>query len=102
MSKLDNQARNILESNIDDVLKSPSVFEDTSKIMLQVLGIEPNLETTLSIVSGFLNGLIFGYYQIKEHRGMNEQEMLDFLTIMKRRVWEMRQAFIEARIDKGR
>lgn len=99
MSSLDRTAREFLEENIDDMMNRPEEFERGYREALQEMGIEPNLETILSFISGFLQGLVWDYYLRVKHREMNPEETKDLVKLMKRRAFELRHAFLFTRVD---
>jgi len=99
MSLLDSTARDILEENIDGVLERPEEFEQGYRKVLREMGVEPNLETVLSFISGFLQGLIWDYYLRVKQRNMNPEEIADLTKLMKRRAWELRHAFLLTRVE---
>ena len=97
---LTDEARSYLESNIDMMLSDPDWWERNISNLLQRQGIEATLETILSYISGMLGGHVDGFYQSHYSRKITNDEWLEFDQIMKRRAWEIRQAFISTRIKE--
>jgi len=100
MAGLDDRARIALESCIDDTFKDLEGYEESVSLILREQGIEPDLESILSFIAGFLNGLAHAYYLREYDRPMNDIELDDLSKIMKRRAWELRQAFMSTRVEK--
>ena len=96
---LDREVRGGLELSIDNFLKEPKESERMISIILRSQGIEPNLDAILSFIVGTAFGIVMTIYRIKYNRDMNSQEHANFLELMKRRAWELREAFIAARIE---
>jgi len=83
--------RTKIEKAIDSFLESPSEYEDHFKSALITLGIEPDLDTILAFICGY----ILGRDEFSKSFDWGE-----YLEIMKRRAWELRQAFVNTRIEK--
>lgn len=98
MENLDGEARIIVESNIDIIIKEAKKSEEFHRMILMEQGIEQNLETILSYITGFLSGIVSGFYLHKYKRNMNSNEEKELLKLMKRRAWELREVFINARM----
>lgn len=99
MKHLDNELRMILEKQFDDVIKEPKEFEEMFRSVLRDQEIEPNLETILSFITGFLTGLIDGLYLQKIGRTLKGKEIFELNELLKRRAFELRQAFMSTRIE---
>ena len=97
---LDEGARLIVEKNIDAVIQTPKKAEATFRTSLILQGIQPNLETILSMITGFLEGLVNSYYVHRHNRPMTDDEQNDFNTLLSRRAFEMRQAILSTRIEE--
>jgi len=95
---LDNEIRLSLEKTIDHFIKTPVESEKNASLILETQGIEPNLEAILSSIAGTAWGFTQAFYIVKYSRNMNEDELIDFYQLMKRRARELREAFIEPRI----
>jgi len=95
---LDTVIRAGLEKSIDDILKDIEDSEKTYSIILEAQGIESSLETILSFIAGITFGRTSSAYIIKHGRQMNKDEMIAFVQLLKRRAWEIREAFIRTRI----
>jgi len=92
------EARLSIEKNFDAIIKDPRLSEEKFSAILRIQGIEPNLEALLSFISGMLFGTTDAMYVIMKNRHMNYEEVIEFNKLLKRRAWEMRQAFIGTRI----
>lgn len=95
----DSEIRDIVETNVDNVLKDPKRYEKIFGTFLLMTGIEPNLETLLSYLIGYWVGLVDSYFFIKYRRFMNVDQRDELIKILKRRAWELRQAFMRSRIE---
>jgi len=98
--KLDRHLRVNLEELIDELIDKPKDYERVFSLMLRDLGIEPNLETVLSFIIGWLNGISAEHYRVNYNRSMNKEEVKALINLLKRRAWELRQAFISTRIKE--
>ena len=92
------EARTVFEKNMDHFINNAEDTELAISMSLQVQGIEPNLETVLSHISGFINGTIWCFYRINHERALNSDEIRDLLNLLKRRSAELKSAFISSRI----
>ena len=99
MKDLDEDARIMVEKNIDIVIKEPKKYEEAFRSILKVQGIEPNLETILSFIIGLLAGMADGIYVFKYERTTNADEKKELMELLNRRAFEMRQAFVSIRIE---
>ena len=99
MAKLDETVRMWLEKEVDIVIKDPKKIEEFFSLILRGQGIEANLETILSFLTGFLTGYIQAMYVIKYGREINPDELLELIKLLKRRAFEMREVFIGTRIE---
>jgi len=100
MAKLDDRVRMMLEKNIDTVIDNPEGTELSYRSMLTFQGIEPNLETVLSYLVGMLIGAADGSYVAYHQRLMSSDERMKVLELLKRRAFELRQAFLRTRIEE--
>jgi hypothetical protein len=80
-----------IEKAIDSFLESPSEYEDHFKSALTTLGINPDQDTILAFICGY----ILGRDEFSKNFDWGE-----YLDIMQRRTWELRQAFMITRIEK--
>jgi len=96
----DADARRALEQDVDSVLKDPRTVESNSTLLLRGVGIEPSLETILSYITGMITGRVHAIYRTKYNRELNRDEARELIDLLRRRAWEIRQAFIAARIEK--
>jgi hypothetical protein len=99
VGKLDNTARVMVEQIIDNIMQDPIVAEETYRFILKKQGIEPNLETILSFITGLLNGAVEGFYTFTHERLLNSDERNRLAELLKRRAFELRQAFMSTRIE---
>jgi hypothetical protein len=92
LSKLYGDVRVILEENISSIIRNPRAQFDFFVKMSRDIGIQPNPESLLSLISGFLWGLVHTYYATQVGREMDMDETKDFLELLKRWAPEMRVA----------
>ncbi len=92
------EARALFEKNMDSFINNAEETEFFILQSLQAQGIEPNLETVLSHISGFVNGTIWSFYHNKYHRFPNPGEVTDLIKLVKRRSNELRAALMSSRI----
>lgn len=100
MEGLDNNVRSLVEKEIDTILKEPKKMEENVRLALRLQGIEPNLETVLSSITGMIIGRVLQVYGSIYKRDMTRYEMMQLVQLLKRRAFELRQAFISTRIEK--
>ncbi|MEM2111738.1 MAG: hypothetical protein QXX08_07660 [Candidatus Bathyarchaeia archaeon] len=100
MTGLDRDARMILEDEIDRALKEPQTIERAYKIFLRAIGIEPELDTILSFMVGVVYGRTADIYALKYKRWPSQEELSEFIPLLKRRVAELRESFFKTRIEK--
>ena len=96
---MDDGIRTIVEKNADSAIKKPKVAERAYANILRSQGIEPNLETVLSFLMGHLTGIVDGMYVHKHKRLPTSDENDELNQLLKRRAWEIRQAFMSTRIE---
>lgn len=97
---MDNNVRSLVEEEIDNILKSPKETEEDARFVLTLQGIEPNLETVLSSITGMILGRVMQVYRLIYKRKMTPDELIELVELLKRRAFELRQAFISTRIEK--
>jgi len=97
---LDKELRSALEETIDNFLNDAERSERHVSDILREQGIEPNLETVLSYIAGIIMGWAMASYAVTRRKAMNTDEGNAVLTFMKRRAYELREAFIKARIKR--
>ena len=95
---LTSDARSLFENSMDVFIDDAKNSEDAISNHLKSQGIEPNLETILSHINGFMSGLIWYYYEANYNRTLNPDEATDLSNLLKRRAFELRHAFISLRI----
>jgi hypothetical protein len=79
-------------------LKNPYVVESSSTDVLKAVGIEPSVEAVLSNFVGAIIARVDTVYRLEMGRNMNSDELLELAGLLKRRVTEMREAFMARRI----
>jgi hypothetical protein len=99
MMEFDSEARVAVEQNVDAIIMDALIMEEAFSYTLSMQGIEPNLETLLSFICGGLYGLINGIYHVKHGRSLNSDEAKEVDKLIKRRAWEVRQAFMGTRMS---
>ncbi len=85
MEGLDRKARALLEKMIDGILENPKEREDIYSYVLSEQGIEPNLETILSFIMGFLTGVLQHFHITEYDRYLNPDEISELNELLKRR-----------------
>ena len=95
---LTSNARILFEENMDNIVDDAENSEIAISNHLKSQGIEPNLETILSHINGFMSGLIWHYYEVNHNRILNPDEQRDLSNLLKRRAFELRHAFVSLRI----
>lgn len=100
MPFLDPRVRNLLEETVDFVLKNPKEVESTFAFMLHAMGIKSNLEAILSFTTGLLFETVQATYATTYHRSLDKEEIFEVASLLKRRAWEIRQAFLFERVEK--
>jgi len=99
MDSLNNEIRTLVEKEVDNILKKPRKMEDSIRLTLSVQGIEPNLETVLSYITGLILGRVLQVYVSIYNREITHNEMNELIQLLKRRAFELRQTFISTRIE---
>ena len=97
---MDKTLRVYLEEAFDKFIREPKEYEKAYSILLRMQGIEPNLDAILSFISGYMYGCMIAYYIFTYDRKPTPEEDRAFHELMKRRAWELRQAFIATRIEE--
>jgi len=97
---LTDEARIGVEKEIDSMLKTPKRTERTFRYALKSQGIQPNLETLLAFLAGDLYGYVWGLYIHKYKRMLNQDENNELIDLLKRRAFELREAFVGTRIEE--
>lgn len=96
---LDREARSIVEQLYDEKINNPLKAEEECSLFLLRQGIQPNLEATLSYTLGYLQGIVEGFYLLKYGKHTNYVEKKNVETILKKKVGDLKQAFVRARIQ---
>jgi len=99
MGDLDNDARIAVEKSTDKMIKDAKNIDENYKSILIAQGIEPNLETLLSFINGFIFGIVSGIYLFKHKRALNSEETIELINLLKKRTFKLRQAIIYPRIS---
>lgn len=95
---MDENIRLNLEKAIDELLSQPMIIEERARTYLIEMGIEPSLETVLSYICGGLMGLVTAS-STGRHGSIRDQNIEGAITLLKRRAWELRRAFINTRVE---
>ena len=104
MSGLDKDTRIFIEEAIDDALADPNIISEFKRYLLE-MGIEPNLETILSYITGMIMGLAIGQLpiiRIKQGKPIKipKDERTFFLSaaseLLTRRAMELRQHLVKS------
>ena len=98
MKSLDKDVRMSVEEQIDEVFKNPEEWENVIREFLTEQGIEPNLETILSLLVGLTMGQAFQEIKHKFNRDWTKKEARAINALMKRRALELRHLFLSTRI----
>ena len=96
---LDREARLIVEQLYNEKINNPLKAEEECSLFLLRQGIQPNLEATLSHTLGYLQGVIEGFYLLKYGKHSNYVEKRELEKILKKRVGDLRQAYVRTRIQ---
>ncbi len=93
---MENQVRVEFEKFIDKIEKDPETYHQTVKNSLYIFGIEPDLDSILSYISGaaWTN---FEWHNKYLNIEITDEIENEFIEIMRRRAWELRQVFIRLR-----
>jgi len=94
--KMENEVRMEFERYIDKMIKDPEKYIQTTEKFLYSFGIEPDLKSILSYVSGNAWGQFYWHYRHLNIE-ITPQIQNEFKEIMMRRSWELRETFIRAR-----
>lgn len=97
--ELEDDIRVAVEKEIDKFLKEPKEYENAFRNILTAQGIEPNLETVLSYLTGVLYGFADGLYLEKYRRPMTLEEGEELMSLLRRRAFEIRESIIGTRIE---
>ena len=92
---LDRDIRLRIEESIDELIKDPKESYEGMAEDLAEMGIQPNLETTLAFITGFIYGLAEGRNIMKRGRVLNASEKEELFDLLRRRSWELRQEFVK-------
>lgn len=95
MSEFDRDIRLYIEERIDKILEG-EISEFGAKQMLTDLGIEPNLETSLSFLAGglFTRAIAMSASKYGKFR---EKDVDGAAELLSRRIMEMRQYYLQTR-----
>ena len=89
--------RDALEKSIDNFLENPQKNKMLFTEILKMQDIEATLETILSYHIGFLYGIITYQFSRVHGKVPNMDEMRAIMEIIKGRMREMREAYIDSR-----
>ena len=93
MVKWTAKEKDALERAVNDFIKNTKAFEEGISKDLITLGIEPSVDTVLSMYCGMIVGL-FSHSHLDEAREFIDEMM----PILERKAWEIRQAIIKERL----
>lgn len=105
MSELTGDIRLFIETQIDILFKDPNSLTNTNRA-LTTMGIQPNLETTLSLITGIMLGSALGMWLVKRSKEgksakPSEQELKTFTNevgeLLARRAMELRLHFSKSK-----
>ena len=94
--KMENEVRIEFERFIDKFIKEPEKYLQEIESFLHEFGIEPDLKSILSYISGNAWGQFSWHNKVLEIE-ITPQIKNEYMEIMKRRSWELRETFIRAR-----
>lgn len=100
MKDSETDSRSLIERTIDRILKDPKEMEKNIRWALGAQGIEPNLETVLSFITGTVWGGVCVFLHFRYNRTMNSDEQEELIELLQRRAFELRQAFVSTRIEE--
>jgi len=98
MVEIDIQSRILIEKIIDQAIKTPEASYDLFSEHLASMGIEPNLETALSYITGYVLGAVAGISVSDKLEGDALRTYMESVReLLERRAWELREAFSRAK-----
>jgi hypothetical protein len=97
MKGLSDDSKILLERVIKTIKNSIS-FEEVSKEFLTNIGVEAKVEHIISYFVGYLYGCIVNYYSSIYRRKLSMEEKKEFAYILKKRMPEIRESFMQKRI----
>ncbi len=87
---MDADMRNVIESNVDTILKDPAF----TKKALEGMGLESSEEHALAWVAGFMMSTFMVAFKKAKGRDPTVDEYREFKELMRRRTKEIRDAFM--------
>jgi len=100
MESLEDSVRLELEKQFDEFHKEPEGWEKLIKTFLIDQGIDPNLETTLSMIVGLCLGMAYKMIENKHNRTWTPKEADSISTLLARRSQELRHLFLSTRLNE--
>lgn len=100
MESLDDDIRLDIETQIDYIYKEPKKWESIIRGFLMGQGIEPNLETILSMIAGMCWGMAYELIQEKFDRSWTPEEAKAIRSLLARRSHELRHRFLSIRLEE--
>lgn len=100
MESLNGDIRLDIEKQIDYIYQEPEEWESMINGFLIEQGIEPNLETTLSVIVGMCFGTAFEQINKKFNRSWTKGEARAINTLLARRAFELRHRFLSTRLEE--
>ena len=94
--KLKDDIRLVFEKTCDSILREPQKLLSMYYRGLQVMGIEPTIETAVSFIAGTIMGITSGSVITLYERKPEEWEIEEIAKLLKRRASEMRNALQSA------
>ena len=100
MESLDKEIRLDIEKQIDSIYEEPEEWEPMCRSFLTGQGIEPNLETVLSIIAGMCVDMAYEQINKKFDRSWTPEEAYALNSLLARRSFELRHRFLSTRLEE--
>lgn len=100
MESLDDDIRLDIETQIDYIYDEPDEWESLLRGFLKEQGIEPNLETILSMIAGMCLGMAYEQIKEKYDRSWTPEEANAISSLLARRSHELRHRFLSTRLEE--
>jgi len=100
MESLDKDIRHDIEVQIDYIYEEPEKWEPMFRRFLIGQGIEPNLETILSMIAGMCVGMAYEQINKKFDRSWTPEEHSAINSLLARRSFELRHRFLSTRLEE--
>jgi len=92
--KSEDYIRLEVEKQVDEFIKSPSMWEDLVKIFLSEANIPPSSNAILSMILGITYGYVYGETEKEYKRKLTAKENQLLRNIIQRRASEIRENII--------